>query len=46
MPPGPVCLRPPLYARRSHGREGAIFRRGERRAHAPPLERLRAEGSD
>src|SRR5215216_6942731 len=46
MPPGPVCLRTPLYARRSHRREGAIFRLGERRAHAPALERLCAERSD
>lgn len=37
---------PPLYTHRSHGREGAIFRLGERWAHAPALERLRAERSD
>jgi hypothetical protein len=45
MAPGPVCLRPPLRAHRSHGCEGALFRLGERRAHTPALEHLSAQRS-
>ena len=44
--PRPVCLRPPLCAYRSHRCEVPILRLGERRAHAPALQRLRAERSD
>jgi hypothetical protein len=46
MPSEAGLARPHHCARRSHGREGAIFRLGERRAHAPALERLCAERSD
>ena len=46
MPPEAERPRPHLYAGRSHCREGAIFRLGERRAHAPALKRLCAERPD